>query len=85
MEQKQKQVKLIQKIEVLEPFIEGVHHWEIAICLGEDGQYYITSQHGTPSHNGPVKSEFIFWDPKRIIAGPFPTPIHAREYWEEEA
>jgi len=84
MKTEQKQIRLIQVIEVLEPFIEGVNHWQYEICLGEDGNYYITSQKGWPSHNGPVRSEFIYWEPRRIIAGPSPTPIHAREYWGEE-
>lgn len=79
------QIELRKKIEVLEPFLPGVNHYLIEVWQGSDGKFYITSMHGTPYPNDLRPTEYIAWEGREIIAGPFNTVEEAEEwYWEGE-
>jgi len=76
-----KYVGLEKLVEVIDPFIPGVNHYVTAIWLGENGWYYITSRKAYVSPNGPGPVEYVYYDTRRIIAGPFNSPEEARKWF----
>ncbi len=76
-----KKMSLVKPMEVLEGFIPGVNHYIIEVWLGKDGKYYITSMHGRPYPNDLRPTEYIVWEGREIIAGPFNSIEEAEKYW----
>lgn len=76
--------KLVRRVRVLEPFRPGENHFLYELWEGEDGKFYVTSQHGRPFPNGPLPTEVIAWDSRTIIGGPFSSPEEAESwFWGE--
>jgi len=77
-------VRLVKRIEVLDPFIPGVNHYLVEIWLGSDGKYYVTSKHGKPYPNDPKPTEEIAWDKRRTISPPFDSVEEAKNWFFED-
>ena len=81
---KERVVELEKRVLVLEPFTPGVNHYLTEVWRGGDGLYYITVQHGRPYPNDPRPTEYVEWEDREILAGPFSSPEQAEEWWFRE-
>ena len=76
-------MRILKFIRCIEPFMEGVNHYDTWIVKCNDGKYYVASRHGTPYPNGPYPTEGIFWDPWKVHGPGFNTPDEAEKWWFE--
>ena len=76
-------LEIIEFVECIEPFMEGVNHYDTWIVKCADGMYRVASRHGTPYPNGPYPTEEISWDPWKVRGSGFKSLEEARKWWFE--